>query len=341
MKRRAVLLVAFASACTCDPAAQNGTAVRIRVGIESGLVVNQVSFALTADGGDLFSPVTRPETPGPTLDSGGSLLVLVADALAGQTVGCHVEAFAAGEPVTAADGTAVVSRGFEVPCNVTLAAAQGCSAANCAGCCEGDTCVKVIGVAACGTGGESCRVCQAGQRCGAGACLCDSASCSGCCSGNVCITPGTPQMCGQSGRACMACAAGQACTNGDCTCDGGPCGSGSCTSCPTGCCGGGSCQASTVAGCGVMGTACSDCRTSLSDTCNAAGVCVCGTAAGPCAPNKHCVGGRCICDSTVCDGCCTTSGTCDVGTDKTSCGSDGGACAKCNMGKQCTAHACQ
>lgn len=47
---------------------------------------------------------------------------------------------------------------------------QTCDPSSCAGCCADGVCVEGTTSDACGTGGETCATCQAGQTCGAGTC---------------------------------------------------------------------------------------------------------------------------------------------------------------------------
>lgn len=51
-----------------------------------------------------------------------------------------------------------------------------CSAANCAGCCSGTTCLGGNSVSACGTGGTMCLDCGPSRLCNGGACVVDPAS---------------------------------------------------------------------------------------------------------------------------------------------------------------------
>jgi N-acetylneuraminic acid mutarotase len=47
---------------------------------------------------------------------------------------------------------------------------SGCSAATCAGCCNGDACVTATDSLRCGTGGGACEACDESHSCAAGAC---------------------------------------------------------------------------------------------------------------------------------------------------------------------------
>jgi hypothetical protein len=318
-----------AAGCNCDPLAQNGTAVRVRVDIAPEVTVTQLRFSVTHDGGALFDPVVRPDVEGARLESGGSLLVLADDALAGQSVECDVDGLASGKPVTSGQGNAVVVRGREVPCPVSLIQPTGCGPGSCAGCCVNGACADGEEDGACGSSGASCFACDEGQRCVAGGCTCDVTSCDGCCSGNVCVDGGSPLACGRGGIQCASCASAQTCDEGVCGCDGGACAMGcSPGSCPSGCCSGDKCLGSGVASCGHGGTLCVDCRTNLSDSCAANGTCACGNTGAACPSTQHCVGGQCICDGTVCPSGCCTAGTC-LTRGPGSCGNNGSACMDC------------
>lgn len=50
-----------------------------------------------------------------------------------------------------------------------------------------------------------------------------------------------------------------------------------------------------------------------------------------------CGGGAKKCDTTSCpNGCCDSSGTCQLGTTLTACGKPGQTCTACNAGQICT-----
>ena len=324
------------SGCTCDPLALNGTALRMRVNIDSQVTVSQVRFAATLDGGALFAPVVRPDPPQGPLASGGSLLALLPDTLDGQTVACEVEGLHGGAVVATDRQTARIMRGVEVSCTAQLLPAATCDA-SCAGCCMGNICLSGARDDACGTGGERCALCGAGQRCIAGACQCDAASCTGCCSGTVCLDGGSATACGRNGAMCGGCQAGQDCTAGACTCDGGACLSGcNAVTCPGGCCSQGNCTQLTAEACAPpgLGFTCTDCRSAQADSCDMMGQCSCGNRGSPCPATQHCVGGQCVCDETVCAGCCQGA-TCHPGDEKQRCGADGGSCRNCIGGTQC------
>src|SRR5690606_11200342 len=96
-----------------------------------------------------------------------------------------------------------------------------CDASNCAGCCVGDLCLQGSELTSCGTGGEQCTTCAAGQIClteegGGGRCegtpSCGPQNCAGCCTAaGQCVAGSDTIACGRQGEACEACAPGQVC----------------------------------------------------------------------------------------------------------------------------------
>lgn len=95
----------------------------------------------------------------------------------------------------------------------------GCSAANCPGCCEGDSCRLGSETDNCGTAGAACAKCEATtQQCQANVCVtlaANSASCSAdsdCASAHCVESVCCNSECGQS---CATCAASA--TRGQCT----------------------------------------------------------------------------------------------------------------------------
>jgi hypothetical protein len=121
-----------------------------------------------------------------------------------------------------------------------------------------------------------------------------------------------------------------------------------------GCCQDGTCTGPSLRACGVGGNACVACDPVKTDTCDARGVCVCGSNpacaeltvdrcmdgqcrcgnSGPCAPGQECVDGTCRCTTNSCAGCCSGN-ICEPGNTKDKCGKGGEVCRKC--GKGCNA----
>jgi hypothetical protein len=240
-------------------------------------------------------------------------------------------------------GTAGTSCQFCLPgqaCNSgQCLTTSGCGPANCPGCCQGNTCLSgSIDKSACGSGGAQCQTCPAGcfplGQSNGGVCLTDGGSV-----GNQCINgcrdsfgqcqPGTtPSYCGFVGNECSACGgncvAGQgptlakyvACMGGS-SCDIGNCRSGCCM--PDGTCWLGG---EDTEHCGQLGQLCFSCGAGY--VCNhSADLAVCTIACGP----------------QNCQGCCV-GGVCSMGTDPTSCGAGGNACAQCAQGQSCLSGAC-
>ena len=140
-------------------------------------------------------------------------------------------------------------------------AGPSCGPSSCpAGCCDGSTCRPGTDSLACGTGGQNCIACQAGETCASGKCTpggsCGPANCAGCCSGNQCQPGNTFQECGAGGGTCKTCSAGQACSSGVC----GAAGKCSPTNC-SGCCDGVTCDTgNTPQACGTGGDPCKACK---------------------------------------------------------------------------------
>lgn len=97
------------------------------------------------------------------------------------------------------------------------------------GCLLGGSCMPGTSPSACGTGGNLCLICDAGQICLNGSCLepgstggtsgCNASNCSGCCNANgkcVEFDQQYDQFCGNSGESCQQCASGQLCQHGVC-----------------------------------------------------------------------------------------------------------------------------
>ncbi len=189
-----------------------------------------------------------------------------------------------------------------------------------------DTCTS-SGVCACGAGPS----CDLGQKCANGTCVCDPANCAGCCSsdGLSCRSGNLDTECGRGGFNCQACPTGQSCTDGRCSdCNPSTCG---------GCCLGSSCRQPTPGPCptdgspcicGANAASCHSCATTVTDTCNANGMCGCG-ANGPCTPGQRCIGGRCFCDAVSCPTGCCANGQCTQPS-ASQCGTAGSSCFACS-----------
>jgi len=116
-----------------------------------------------------------------------------------------------------------------------------------------------------------------------------------------------------------------------------------------GCCKDGVCTTASLESCGAGGNTCAVCDSQRSDTCDARGVCVCGSnpacsdqtvdrcvggqckcgSTGPCAQGQECVDGTCRCTANSCAGCCLNN-VCEPGNLKDKCGKGGESCRKCN-----------
>ena len=99
---------------------------------------------------------------------------------------------------------------------------QGCSNANCVGCCQGDTCMSGTTTGTCGIGGAACVTCQPRETCSGGSCVaqtCDADSCpDGCCGvDNTCQAGDTVSACGGGGALCEICDSDETCTSRICT----------------------------------------------------------------------------------------------------------------------------
>ena len=132
-----------------------------------------------------------------------------------------------------------------------------CDSSNCAGCCDGDTCLTGTDSYACGAFGLACEVCPTDWLCKEGYCEtpCGPDTCGGCCDGDVCVSGDQDNACGYGGYACDACGGNESCSFGSCV-------SNSCADTCNGCCSGDTClggDASTA--CGSLGNACIDCGT--------------------------------------------------------------------------------
>jgi len=94
-----------------------------------------------------------------------------------------------------------------------------CVPGKCIGCCQGSVCQPGNSSSGCGTGGQPCQACGAGEACVGGVCkasTCGPASCPGCCQGGVCHKVVYDAVCGKGGVQCVACKKYQGCQAGVC-----------------------------------------------------------------------------------------------------------------------------
>ena len=197
-----------------------------------------------------------------------------------------------------------------------------CGPATCLGCCSNGACVTTPNSAACGTGGQQCLACNAGESCMFGACTkgssCGPSNCAtGCCQAGMCVLGSSNAACGKGGKTCTNCAsAGETCKSQACS-GGTTCGPGKCA----GCCKGGMClTGSTDSVCGKGGNACTNCSTSSKK---------CDTATGTCKGGSTCGASNCN------TGCCKNN-QCHPGNSVSICGKSGKACQDCQaFGKKC------
>jgi hypothetical protein len=101
-----------------------------------------------------------------------------------------------------------------------------CHFPGCAGCCNATFCDTGVNQNLCGSNGESCHACMAGQQCvptqtSGGMCAdagaCGPQNCPGCCHGQVCAYGNQDVACGIGGSVCFDCAiSGWKCVAGAC-----------------------------------------------------------------------------------------------------------------------------
>lgn len=239
-----------------------------------------------------------------------------------------------------------------------------CNAANCNGCCSGNTCIPDVfqSPTNCGFGGQACAACAPGNFCQFGKCTpggvgggagggggtgsCGSMTCaSGCCAsspvGSVCVPPSNQNVnyCGTGGQACQMCFLNEQCVNGACK-NGGAGGGGGSATCSAlncnGCCAGNICipnNFQTPTNCGFAGQACVACAPG--NICQS-GVCTTGGVGGGAGG-----GGGTTCGLGSCAGCCTM-GMC-VGLqfqNVFTCGNGGAMCSACAIGANCINGTC-
>lgn len=182
---------------------------------------------------------------------------------------------------------------------------------DCEGCLDefGD-CRSGQSASACGSGGEECVACGAGEECAEGACMrppaCSRATCDGCCDGDECVAGSSLRACGTGGVECATCSEGASCTAGRCVA---PCAE-SCDGC---CAPDGTCVAAASTSAMLCGSGGSMCTA--------------------CGGGQSCVDGVCVAASCAmtCAGCCM-GGTCVDPPSDAACGIDGAACQDCGAG---------
>lgn len=338
MMRRVALLVLLAG---CSAKVEKGlTGVEITVA-RGELELDQLRFE--GDVGDVegFPPTLHPDAPG-TIRDEESLVVLVADELAGSTFVARVYGLQGGTTVAAGIGSATLTEGEIMPISVVLGDAPTCGDGivtdileacddgdgdegdGCDSSCRvesGWSCMHTgVGPSQCESGCGGGPTCDAGQRCLGGECVCDNVSCEGCCRGTMCLPGDSSTACGTGGLTCNECGAGD-------TCDDGVCSGCTATTCPDGCCSGSTCNPMGIDSCGLGGVACTPCDMLRADRC-VGGSCMCGDG-DPCSSGQRCVAGLCICDQTSCPAGCCEGAECRVRTAET-CGVAGSTCVACS-----------
>lgn len=198
-----------------------------------------------------------------------------------------------------------------------------CGPENCAGCCDGTTCIWPNQSASqCGFAGVACAPCGAGGTCQKGACLyprpnCGPANCTGCCvDANTCSDGTAADACGFGGAQCEGCGP----QGNVMQCVPQPGGGGSCraTCGPAdgcnGCCNGATCElGQSTSSCGTGGAPCAACA--KGEICAVQGPGGGGLCQEPCSPS-------------TCAGCCQGE-VCAVGNQDIACGTGGGVCSDC------------
>lgn len=106
-----------------------------------------------------------------------------------------------------------------------LEGGAACIPDSCSGCCRDGRCEPGHRLTACGSDGDTCVRCGAGDLCEAGVCKepsegaeagCSAASCAGCCLEGICRPGSSEAACGSDGQECRPCARGQVCDGGRC-----------------------------------------------------------------------------------------------------------------------------
>lgn len=193
---------------------------------------------------------------------------------------------------------------------------------NCSGCIvRADTgparCIQGTEKGACGSGGETCKVCDDDEFCDSGECVtkpCTPTNCAGCCEDGTCKSGDSSMACGSDGETCDVCSGAAKCVDGGCEI---VCGPDSCAGCcsPEGVC----LDGDSADKCGSGGAECSSC-----------------------AGDEACANGDCVlkeCTERCSDGCCDGS-TCRNGDTDQNCGRNGESCQTCGGGHSCSSGSC-
>ncbi len=267
-----------------DPAAASGTALYVTAEFDSTLLLTQLEASATVPGDVPVGPSRLPELPDRFLRSGETFRVLLPSAPDEALAELRVQGLRDGVAVASGAGTVQVRAGYEVDVTVRLlppsaeppdgghpsddggtpdgggggGPPDAGFCANCRdGCCMGGLCTDST-FNTCGTGGITCRQCDAVTTN-----VCLPQGVCGCGDGPACTWPQVDQCaggqckCGGGG----ACGAGQVCVGGQCRCTPESC---------NGCCSGNVCMPGSARDfCGKAGQACRDCR----KRCNADGTC--------------------------------------------------------------------
>lgn len=337
MKKIGLLILLVA----CSTKVETGL-TGVEIVVETGArELDQLRFEGDVDGVEAFPATLYPDMPG-TIDREESLVVLVADELAGSPFVARVWGFQGGTRAAAGVGSVTLVQGELAEVRITLTDAPMCGDAVVAdaleACDDGNTdigdgcssecvvedgwmCMHAgVGPSVCESGCGGGPTCAEGQRCLGGECVCDNVSCDGCCRGTMCLPGDSSTACGTGGLTCSECAAGD-------TCDGGVCSGCNATTCPDGCCSGSTCNPMGIDSCGIGGAACSPCDMLRADRC-IDGACLCGDG-DVCATGQRCVAGLCICDQTSCPAGCCDGTDCQIRTAET-CGVAGSTCVACS-----------
>jgi hypothetical protein len=129
-----VALAALALAAACYSKTADGTSLVIEADFDPSLGIDQLTFSgVGPDGGSAFGPATKPTSPGPTLSSGQTVRVLLADSWGGATLNVTVEGLgSSGSIVAWGQQPVAISQGREADLKVPLSAGSPPDAGLCA-----------------------------------------------------------------------------------------------------------------------------------------------------------------------------------------------------------------